>query len=223
MTIRDLHADHASLLDSFGTQMVLDRFAVFTDFNKAENAYVHHTAVPVALTTFATISPAFARGRFPDFTMADLVLKRPHMDHREASALAAVCGERIPLDLAFDGRAFEAHLLDVIDRHGFKGFYGRYPDQPACFGIDVRPHGIDWQSHEANEAGLRAWREAYGALEPSGQIIVATIMWLYMARKDCPWLKRLPHRWHAADAVSLLKTAGSLGDWAKLVALYRGW
>jgi hypothetical protein len=94
---------------------------------------------------------------------------------------------------------------------------------PADFGIDVRPHGIDWESHEANEDGVRAWREAYKKLEPSEQMLTASIMWLYMARKECGWLRKVPSRWHAADAVSMMKPSGLLGDWAKLIALYQGW
>jgi len=211
-----------TILTSFGTQMT-PKGNVFSDLYRAENAYVHHTAVPVALTTFATISCAFARGRFPDVSLADLVLKRSHMDYAEAVALAAVCGERIPERPDPQARDFVVHLLDVIDRHGFDVFYGRQPDHPACFGIDVRPHGIDWQSHEGNDEAVRAWRDAYRKLEPSQQCLVATIMWLYIGRHECGWLRRLPHRWHAADAINLLKESGSLGDWAKLVALYQGW
>jgi len=215
--------DCSTLLQSFGTQLAPGGFAVFSDFAKAENAYVHHTAVPVALTTFVTISPSFAKGRFPETTLSDIVLKRGHMDRREAITLAAVCGERIPVEPDPNAEHFIAHLLDVIDRHGLDDFYGRQPDHPACYGIDVRPHGIDWTCHEANEKAVRAWRDAYRKLDPSSRILVATIMWLYMGRPDCGWLRGLPHRWHAADAISLLKASGSLGDWARLVALYQGW
>jgi hypothetical protein len=216
-------ADFSTLLHSFGTQLAPGGFAVFSDFAKAENAYVHHTAVPVALTTYATISPNFAKGRFPETTLSDIVLKRGHMDRREAITLAAVCGERIPVEPDPGAENFIAHLLDVIDRHGLEAFYGRYPKHPAEFGIDVRPHGIDWESHETNEADVKAWREAYKELDLSPQMLVATILWLYLGRHDSPWLRRLPHRWHAADAVSVMKNAGVLGDWGKLVALYQGW
>jgi hypothetical protein len=212
---------YTAVLDSFGTEMVPGGIVTFTDLAKAENAYVHHTAVPAAVTAFATISPAFARGRFPEVTLADVVLKRSHMDRCEAAALAAVCGENIPSEP--HPRDFVTHLDSVIARYRMLAFYGRYSAHPACFGIDVRPHGIDWETHEAKEEGLHAWREAYRKLRSSEQMMVATIMWLYVGRHDCGWLRHLPHRWHAAEAINTLKASGSLGDWAKLVALYQGW
>jgi hypothetical protein len=223
MTAHDIHTDSDTLMRSFGTQLAPGGFAVFTDLAKAENAYVHHTAVPAAVVTFATISPAFARGRFRDTTLADIVLNRSHMDRREAMTLAAVCGERISAEPDPGANDFIAHLLAVIDRHGLAAFFGRYPDHPAAFGIDVRPHAVDWGSHDTDEAGLKAWREAYKTLDLSPQMLVASILWLYLGRHDSQWLRRLPHRWHAADAVSVMKASGVLGDWGKLVALYQGW
>lgn len=62
------------------------------DIHQAENCYVHHSRVPVALTAYALISPAFAQGKFPKLTFLDLIRKRPSMDEAEANALAAVCG-----------------------------------------------------------------------------------------------------------------------------------
>jgi hypothetical protein len=209
MITDNVPTDYATVLHSFGTEMVSDGSVAFADFAKAENAYVHHTAVPAAVTAFATISPCFARGRFPDVTLADVVQKRGHMDRSEAAALAAVCGEFIPSEPDPDARDFIAHLLDVIDRQGLDAFYGRYPEHPACFGIDVRPHGIDWETHEANEAGLRVWREAYRNLETSKQMIVATIMWLYVGRQECGWLRHLRHRWHAAPSPRCRRPAPS--------------
>jgi hypothetical protein len=47
-------------------------------------------------------------------------------------------------------------------------------------------------------------------------------MFLYLDRRDGPWLRRLPHRWHAADAISVMKGSGILADWGKLVALFSG-
>ena len=204
---------------------LLQRFdALKSAFAAIESdAYVHHTAVPVAVTAVATISPVLARGRFPDVRLVDVVLKRPHMDRGEAAALAAVCGEGIPPLPDPEARDFVAHLLDVVDRRGLGEFYGRFPGHPACYGIDVRPHGVDWRTHEADVGRLRAWRRSYGRLAPARQMMVATIMWLYMAREGGRWLRRLPRGWHAADAVACMKSAGMLGDWGKLVALYQGW
>jgi hypothetical protein len=176
--------------------------------SKAETRYVHHTAVPAAVTAFSLISPAFARGRFPKMTLADVVLKRSYMDRSEATALAIVCGETVPPQL--DADEFIAHLHDVIDRHDLHPFFGRYPDRPANFGIDVRPHGVNWANFETDSKGMADWRAAYKRVPPWKQTLVATVMWLYCGRKDCDWLKRLPHNWHAADALALLKYSGAL-------------
>jgi hypothetical protein len=214
--------DYTGVLDSFGTRFIPEAgFAIFTDVAKAESAYIHHTAVPTAVTTFATISPIFARGRFPGLTLADVVLKRPFMDCREVAALAAVCGEIVPPST--DAEDFLAHLLSVIERHDMGMFFGRYPEHAALHGIDVRPRGVDWTTYDVDEEAIHAWRKAYRKLAPPIQMLVATVMWLYSDRPDCRWLERVPHRWHAAEAVNALKESGSLADWGRLVALYRGW
>ncbi|SIO47879.1 hypothetical protein SAMN05443247_06012 [Bradyrhizobium erythrophlei] len=216
-----MHNALTEVLDGFGTEIAPGGFATFSDFAKAENADIHHSAVPAAVTAFATISPAFARGRFPDLSLADVVLKRNDMDYCEAAALAAVCGQRI--SPWRDAAQFIVHLHKVIDRYDLNSFYGHYPEHPANFGNDIRPHGVDWDSHEVNDDAIRVWRDAYKRLSPARQMIVATIMWLYVGSNNCFWLKHLPNKWHAADAIKLMKSAGVLGDWATLVALYPGW
>lgn len=54
-------------------------------------------------------------------------------------------------------------------------------------------------------------------------MMVATILLLYHGRLENRWLTRLPHRWHAVDAITCMKKARYLGDWAKLEATYPGW
>jgi hypothetical protein len=216
-----MHNDLTAVLDSFGTEIARDGFAAFSDFAKAENADIHHSTVPAAVTAFAIISPAFARGRFPDLSLADVVLKRNDMDCCEAASLAAVCGQRV--SPRRNVAQFIEHLYKVINRYDLNSFYGHYPEHPANFGNDIRPHGVDWGRMVVDEDALRAWRNAYKRLSPARQMMVATIMWLYVGNKNCFWLRRLPHKWHAADAVKLMKSGGVLGDWATLVALYPGW
>jgi hypothetical protein len=214
--------DYIATLESFGAHIAAgDDRASFQDFEKAELAYVKHSAVPSGAVAFATISPAFARGRFPELTLEALVLKRPHMDHREAAALAAVCGEPLPDAPAPSG--FVDHLLDVIDRRALGAFYARYPERPASHSIDIRPRGIDRKSYDIDDAGLRDWHRTYGKLRTADPMMVATVMWLYCGSRNCPWLRRLLHGGHAAEAVRRRDPAGMLGDWAELGALYPGW
>jgi hypothetical protein len=70
---------------------------------------------------------------------------------------------------------------------------------------------------------MAEWRRTYKALQPSRQMVVATIIWLYCGERDKTWLARLPSTWHAADAVAVLQEAGALKDWGRLVAMYPGW
>jgi len=56
-------ADVAELLDRLGLAIGASQVEI-VDFKQAESCYIHHTQVPVALTGYALVSPAFARGRF---------------------------------------------------------------------------------------------------------------------------------------------------------------
>jgi len=58
-------AETASLLETFGIELSAGGLVVMTDFAKAESAYIHHSAAPVAVVAMAVASPTFARGRFP--------------------------------------------------------------------------------------------------------------------------------------------------------------
>jgi len=217
----------ASLLESFGIELLAGGLVVMTDFDKAAGAYIHHSAVPVAVVAMAIASPVFARGRFPKVRLVDVVAKAPSMDGREQRALAAVCGANI--DSLPDGSSraplFAAHLLDVIARYELDAFFLR-DARLSINGIDVRPRGVDhfnYRTDQLDDAAMADWRRAYKALQPARQMLVATIIWLYRGGPDKIWLARLPSAWHAADAVAALRNAEALRDWGRLVALYPGW
>lgn len=61
-------ADVAELLDRLGLAIGASQVEI-VDFKQAESCYIHHTQVPVALTGYALVSPAFARGRFPRLSL----------------------------------------------------------------------------------------------------------------------------------------------------------
>jgi hypothetical protein len=213
-----------SLLESFGMELSVGGLLVMTDFAKAESAYIHHSAVPVAVAAMAIASPVFARGRFAKLRLVDVVAKAPSMDGREQRALARVCGANIDGLPQGSGRApvFAAHLLDVIARYELNPFFTPVPNRDIN-GIDVRPRGIDWRTEQVDVDEMREWRRRYKALPPVRQMMVATIIWLYRGGPDKTWLARLPSVWRAADAIAALQQAGALRDWGRLVALYPGW
>jgi hypothetical protein len=144
---------------------------VMTDFAKAENAYIHHSTVPVAVVAMALASPTFARGRFPKLRLVDVVAKAPSMDGREQRALARVCGANIDSLPEGSGRApvFAAHLVGVIARYELDTFFTHVPNR-AVNGIDVRPRGIDWRTEQVDADEMREWRRRYKALPPVRQM-----------------------------------------------------
>jgi hypothetical protein len=216
--MNDVHA----LLAELGVELAPGGVPIISDFAKAERCYVHHSSVPVAIVAWTPASPAFARGRFPKLRLADLVIKRPSMDGREARALAACCG--VPLPAAGDRARFRERLSLVIDRYDLHALFEHVPENPAQ-DIDVRPRGFDYRDPEWPEipGAIKAWRQAYKAMPAHRQMMAATIVWLYRTEIDRIWMVRVPWSWHAADAIDLLKSEGVLFDWAQLVALYPGW
>ena len=102
-------------------------------------------------------------------------------------------------------------------------FFTRVPDR-AVNSIDFRPRGIDWRTEQVDADEMREWRRRYAALPTLRRMMVATIVVLYRGEPDKTWLARLPHTWHAADAIAALQGAdGALRDSGRLVALYPGW
>lgn len=117
-------ADVAELLDRLGLGIGASQVEI-VDFKQAESCYIHHTQVPVALTGYALVSPAFARGRFPKLSFIDLIHKRPSMGEIEACAIAAVCGAEVVPPFWSNPEPFSDHLWSVIARHGLEPFFER--------------------------------------------------------------------------------------------------
>ena len=50
-------AETSALLDEFGMELSAGGLVVMTNFAKAENLYIHHSRVPVAVVAMALASP----------------------------------------------------------------------------------------------------------------------------------------------------------------------
>lgn len=214
----------AAILADIGIEIGAGGIVIMSDMHKAERAYIHHSTTPVAITAFSVVSPAFAKGRYPKTTLRAVVLKRPSMDWPEAIALAAVCGSALEQSLEINrAPAFIQQLYHVIAQHELGEFFRRDAVHPAMNEIDIRPTAVNHGTGEIDPAAMAAWRSAFRTLPLDRRILAATILWLYCGEHDETWIKGLQYRWHAADAVDTLKSAGCLADWGKLVALYPGW
>lgn len=191
-----------------------------------ESAYVHHTRMPVAVVGYSLASPGYAKAKFPGITLLQLVRKRSSMDGGEAAALAAVCGAQVAPPFWGNPEPFVDHLLDVVAWHDLGDFFVMEKLQPEGTRLSAfRPRGFDWSDPMRSEIPgvIDQWRKNYRVLSASRQIMVATIMQLYMQRDDRIWMVRVPKKWSAVEGIEILRDAGCLPDWAKLVALYPGW
>jgi hypothetical protein len=219
--------DTAAILREFGVELQGEgalRPLEFTDMDKAESAYIHHSRMPVALAAFAAISPAFARGRFPKVRLVDLVAKRPAMDENEAVALAEIGGVEVKPPFWSNRGPFCDHLSDICNRHhlwhpqhkGAGAFYLER-DRPKTL-EHFRPLGYN------GEADLKQFRRVIKDMTEAQRILAATIITLYRSdASDKTWLGRWSN-WHAADALQIIRADATLcADWHKLVALYPGW
>jgi hypothetical protein len=223
-----LNAAVAELLDELGLAIGASQVEI-VDFRQAESCYIHHTRVPVALTGYALVSPAFARGRFPRFSFVDLIHKRPSMDETEVCALAALCGIEVTPPFWGNPEPFGAHLWHVIGQYALDPFFERVAERYryGCRGDHflTRPRGFDWSDPDQPEIprALAKWRSDYRKLPPARQLLVASILQLYLQGDDPYWMVRVPKKWHASEGIEILKKEGALRDWVRLYALYPGW
>lgn len=216
----------SELLDQMGLAIGPHQVELI-DFKQAESCYIHHTSAPVALVGYASVSPTFARGRFPNFSFLDLIAKRPSMDEREACALAAICETDVTPPFWGNPAPFGRQLWAVIERYDLSMFFDRLdPKNAYGSGGDhylMRPRGGNMEIEDANtEAILKQWRADYKKLPEFRQLLVATIIRLYNS-DESRWLVRVPKKWHAAEGIEILRAQGALADWARLYALYPGW
>lgn len=105
MDILDDTSEKATaLLRRLGVYEASSGIWAFTDVEVASHGHVHHSQQPVALAAYAAINPTFAAGRFPGYTLIELVEKVRCMDSTEDAALAMVCQIPPPIDGAPEER-----------------------------------------------------------------------------------------------------------------------
>ena len=221
------HYDVDEKLESLGIEIDAGGVVLFSDLERATNCYIHHTSQPAAAAAYSIVSPVFARGRFPNYTLINLLRKRPSMDAVEILALEAVCNAPLELPQWNGGLKFFNQLLKVLEQHDLWDFFVRTPlgRRPVEDHHCIRPIGFDFTLPDQPEipGALKEWRTKYRLLSPVRQMMVATVLTLYLTRDDKHWMIRVPKTWHVADSIGLMRSKGCLADWARLVGLYPGW
>lgn len=222
-------AQAVNLLTEIGIHKLPHGVWAFTDVDTASSAYIHHSRKPVALTAYAVVSTVFGAGRFPGYTLVDMVDKVPHMDFAEYAALAMVADASAPSfgSSRERGAVFGNALWAIIEDYSLGACFERV----RAYGTDgahyqLRPRGYAWDGdREPQPQVLKAMRKAYRAMTPLQQVMVLTIMHLYCQGKDSYYLTGgCPTRIPAAEAIGVLQdNKGALAAWAILVSHYAGW
>lgn len=218
-----------ALLRRLGVYEVSSGIWAFTDVEVASHGHVHHSQQPVALAAYAAINPTFAAGRFPGYTLIELVEKVRSMDSTEDAALAMVCQIPPPIDGAPEerGKKFGEVAWHIVKKY----------ELDACFtesrpwGIQegshytMRPCGFDHDRSEPDPEGLKVMRRAYRKMTDLQRVMVLTLLHLYSPGKDDFYLiGGSPTKISAAEALAVLRANGTaLREWGLLVTHYAGW
>lgn len=217
------------LLFELGVDQLRNGTWGFTEMSTPERGYIHHSHVPVALVAYAMVNPAFAAGRFPGYTLTQLVDKMPVLDGAEYTALAKLSGAEAPAYPSTDARAevFGSTVLEVIDDYGLEGFFMRVkPYSTHGLHYTVRPRGYDWEGdRSALPDDLKAIRKCYQDMTTLKKLMTLTILHLYKPGQDRHFLHGARNtKFHAAEAVDILRNNGSaLPTWGRLISHYAGW
>jgi len=216
-------ASAKDMLTKFGVQQLSEGVWQLTDVQMASEGYIHHSQQPVALAAYAAVNETFAAGRFPGYTLVEMVDKAPCMDYAEYAALAMVCGSPIPSFAGSDARAkiFGKAVWDIVAIYQLEGCFERN-NQYTGNGdhYSLRPRGDQSPKPE----NLKAMRKSYRAMTPLQQVMTLTIMHLYHQGKDTFYLTGgCPTKIPAAQAMSILRSNAALPSWGHLVTHYAGW
>ncbi|WP_092369992.1 hypothetical protein [Phytopseudomonas seleniipraecipitans] len=217
-----------ALLHRLGVREEYPGIWAFTDIATTSHGYIHHSHQPVALVAYATINPTFAAGRFPDYTLIDLVGKMPCLDGIEYTALAIVCGIPAPIFPSAEarGEVFGAVAWEIVHQYELGDCF----TQSRAYGSEgshytMRPCGFDHDRSEPIPEALKAMRSAYRKMSNVQRVMVLTLLHLYSPGKDDFYLKGgCPTKISAAEALRVLRAdRTALSMWGRLVTHYAGW
>lgn len=224
----DYPTDARKLLQDWGVDQIAFGAWAFTDVATASRAYVHHSAWPAALCAYAAVDATFARGRFPDRYLTEMMHKIPSMDGVERTAMAFACGAPAPDLTGHAMIVFGEAVWANVTQYGLEEIFEHvHTDHAPGAHYHLRPRGIDWlePGRPTNPAKLKAMRAAYKGLSPLRQVMALSILHLYLTRPDKNFLLGgCPTKVHGADAYRRLDNDGqALADWAHMVTHYHGW
>lgn len=204
---------------------VTDGGALSIEYGRFVHSYVHHTKLPAIAVAAALLDPVAARMKFPRIAMRAVVAERFSMDSHEAVALAEVAGASIRAPFWSQRDAYARVVRDVLANQNLLPFF---EDAEGDDDLGkIRPRGYSTWAKGGDEADFDAailrWQKGFRSLPQPSKILLATVVWLYAGDDNSLWLRKLPRRWLAIDAIVELREAGMLRDWARLVAAYSGW
>ncbi|TAL63679.1 MAG: hypothetical protein EPN79_16120 [Burkholderiaceae bacterium] len=221
--------DALQILRRLGVHQLPDGLWAFTDVDTARNAYVHHSTWPAALCAYAAVDTTFAADRRPGWTLIEMMHKVPSMDGGEKAALAATCGSPVPAaDYHIASAAFGSAVWEIIGRYELAGCFQRMGQSYGSGGehYKMRPRGMDWIGDgEILPDQMAAMRKAYRSMTPIQQVMVLTLLHLYLTRPDKHFLLGgCKTKVLAADALRILQEHDdALPLWGTLVSNYVGW
>lgn len=217
-----------ALLHQLGVHEESPGIWAFSDIQAASHGYIHHSHKPIALVAYASINPTFAAGRFPNYTLIDLVEKIPFLDGIEYTALAIVCGIPTPIYPSAEqrGKVFGAVAWDIVHQYGLDDCF----TQSRAYGSEgshytMRPCGFDHDRSEPIPEALKAMRSAYRKMTKVQRVMVLTLLHLYSQGKDDFYLKGgCTTKISAAEAIQVIRAdQAALSMWGQLVTHYAGW
>ncbi len=220
--------DAFTLINELGVHKTSAGIWAFTDTGRASSGYIHHSRIPVAVAAYAAIDPIFAAGRIRNYALVDLVHKISCMDAIESTALAIVCGAEPPIfpSAAQRGEIFGETAWHIVNDYGLEHCFKqvrRYGDEGRHY--TMRPQGFDYDHSEPIPELLKAMRKVYRSMRPVQQIMVLTLLHLYLGERDKIFLiGGCPTKISAVDALTALRRdSEALKIWAYLVSHYAGW
>ncbi|KJK07849.1 hypothetical protein [Pseudomonas tussilaginis] len=220
--------DAIALINELGVYKSSTGIWAFTDMETASSGYIHHSRTPVAVAAYAAIDFLFAAGRIPNYALVDLIIKIPHMDDIESTALAIICGAEPPIypSASQRGAIFGEAAWQIVNDYGLESCFCQvspYGSQGRHY--TMRPQGFDYEHSKPIPELLKAMRKSYRSMEPIQRIMVLTLLHLYLQERDKLFLTGgCPTRISAVEALKALREdTQALKTWAHLLGHYAGW